>query len=375
MKQFLLTLLLTTAPLLPATAQDTAEPLTLAQKLDTLVKYKLPQGSNVGIAAYDLTEERVLYSHQADKLSRPASTMKLLTTITALNRKEADEPFRTEVWAQGIIERDTLRGNLYVVGGMDPELDENALDSLAAQVTRAPFKVIEGYVCGDVSLRDSLYWGSGWLWDDNPYDFQPYLSPLMLCKGVVTVTAMPTAQGDTARLKCSPRSSYYTVGNRTQSRTPAAGRFKVDRNWLEGGNRISVSGNVSARQTGKVNVAGCERFFLHTFMERLQEQGIACREYKIEEHRKDSVSRLIAIHETPVQAVVNQIMKESDNLNAEAMLTRLGAQATGKRHISATDGLDAVRALIKQLGYNPDRYKLADGCGCRTTIISRRNCW
>lgn len=55
----------------------------------------------------------------------------------------------------------------------------------------------------------------------------------------------------------------------------------------------------------------------------------------------------MAVYDTPVKAVVNQIMKESDNLNAEAMLCRLGMQSTGKKHISADDGLTAVRAFIK----------------------------
>jgi hypothetical protein len=45
------------------------------------------------------------------------------------------------------------------------------------------------------------------------------------------------------------------------------------------------------------------------------------------------------------------------------MLCRLGAQFTGGRHISAEDGLSAIRRLIKKLGYVPDRYNLADGCG------------
>ena len=107
-----------------------------------------------------------------------------MVPITALSRPEADEPFRTEVWYQGTIERDTLQGNMYVIGGYDPEFDEEALDSLVAAVARFPFSVIKGKVYGDVSMKDSLYWGSGWLWDDTPYSFQPYLSPLMLNKGV-----------------------------------------------------------------------------------------------------------------------------------------------------------------------------------------------
>ena len=67
----------------------------------------------------------------------------------------------------------------------------------------------------------------------------------MLDKGVVTVTAaLPGAQGDTARLECTPASSYYTLANTTKTRTPSAGRFRVSRNWLENGNELAVSGNV-----------------------------------------------------------------------------------------------------------------------------------
>lgn len=101
----------------------------LSSQLDTLIKYQLPEGSNVSISVYDLTANEALYDYQADKLSRPASTMKLLTTITALARPEADEPFSTEVWYKGVIERDTLKGDIYVVGGFDPEFDDEALDS------------------------------------------------------------------------------------------------------------------------------------------------------------------------------------------------------------------------------------------------------
>ena len=229
MKRILLLLILSVC-LLPLWPQETVTPVKpLSARIDALIEHKLPAGSNVAISVYDLTAGKPLYGYQADKLSRPASTMKLLTTITALSRPEADEPFRTEVWYQGTIERDTLQGDMYVIGGYDPEFDEEALDSLVATVARFPFSVIKGKVYGDVSMKDSLYWGSGWLWDDTPYSFQPYLSPLMLNKGVVKVTATPGERGDSARLECTPASSYYTLTNKTQSRTPSAGRFRVSR--------------------------------------------------------------------------------------------------------------------------------------------------
>lgn len=364
MKKYLLSLVLSLL-FIPVTVwgQNTAAK-GLSSRLDTLIKYQLPVGSNVGISIYDLTDGKSLYTYQADKLSRPASTMKLLTTITALSHPDADDPFKTKVWYQGVIEQDTLKGDLYVVGGYDPEFDDEALDSLVNAVSRFPFSVISGHVYGDVSMKDSIYWGSGWAWDDTPASYQPYLSPLMLNKGLVTVTASPGERGHLASLDCVPASSYYTVTNETKSRTPAAGRFGVSRDWLQNGNNIVVKGNVEGKHTGMVNIYSSRDFFMHTFLERLQAKGIQCPvNYAFNELQKDSLSVQIALFETAIQDVINQIMKESDNLNAEALLCRLGAQATGKKHISDEDGLSVIRKQIKALGEDPDYYKLADGCG------------
>lgn len=364
MKKYLLSLVLSLL-FIPVTVwgQNTAAK-GLSSRLDTLIKYQLPVGSNVGISIYDLTDGKSLYTYQADKLSRPASTMKLLTTITALSHPDADDPFKTEVWYQGVIEQDTLKGDLYVVGGYDPEFDDEALDSLVNAVSCFPFSVISGHVYGDVSMKDSIYWGSGWAWDDTPASYQPYLSPLMLNKGLVTVTASPGERGHLASLDCVPASSYYTVTNETKSRTPAAGRFGVSRDWLQNGNNIVVKGNVEGKCTGMVNIYSSRDFFMHTFLERLQAKGIQCPvNYAFNELQKDSLSVQIALFETAIQDVINQIMKESDNLNAEALLCRLGAQATGKKHISDEDGLSVIRKQIKALGEDPDYYKLADGCG------------
>ena len=369
MKEILLTLcvvcLLGHSPLFAQTPGDSL----LAVRLDSLIGHQLPKGSNVGMAVYDLTDNRMLYEYQADRLSRPASTIKLVTAITALSQSEFDEPFRTEVWYRGRVEGDTLHGDLYVVGGFDPEFDEENLDSLVSAVARAPFSVIKGRVYGDVSMKDSLYWGSGWLWDDNPASFQPYLSPLMLEKGTVRVTVSPTQTGDTAEVSVSPASSYYNVTNTALTRTSSAGNLRVTRRWMENSNEILVSGNVTKRQTRTFNLYSSQDFFMHTFTERLRASGVRCLSampdslYAFGELVRDSLANLLTVHETPAQRVLDEMMKESDNLNAEAVFYRLGAQYTGRKHIRARDALKAVRGLISDLGLNPLDYRLADGCG------------
>ena len=340
-------------------------------RIEAWIRGSLPEGSDTGICVYDLTAGCPLYAYHADRLSRPASTMKLLTAITALSLPGADEPFRTEVWYRGSIEQDTLRGDVYVVGGFDPEFTEACLDTLVSRVAAFPFSVIQGTVYGDVSMKDSLYWGSGWMWDDAPYSFQPCLSPLMLDKGVVTVTALPASQkGEEATLSCRPRSSYYKLHNLTQSRTPAAGRFSVTRQWMEQKDEVVATGNVSGPCSTSLTIHRVADMFMHTFVERLREQGIqlggdslSAPPYSFGTLPHDSLGVRMAVVETPLQQVLHGIMKKSDNLNAEALFCRMGTQAAGRGHASADDGLLPVRRLISELGYSPDKYGLADGCG------------
>ena len=103
MKKYLLFLVLSVV-LLPASVWGQAN----LSQIDSLIKRMLPEASEVGISVYDLTAKKSLYTYRDTKLSRPASTMKLLTAITALSRPDADNPFRTEVWHDGVIEHDTF---------------------------------------------------------------------------------------------------------------------------------------------------------------------------------------------------------------------------------------------------------------------------
>lgn len=352
-------LLLSLLPLL-ATAQAG-----LASKIDAWVTQKLPTGSEVGISIYDLTAGKQLYSYKANKLSRPASTMKLLTTITALSLPDSNEPFRTEVWYKGRIERDTLQGDLYLVGGFDPEFDDQGMNALVERVSALPFSVVNGSVYGDVSMKDSLYFGNGWIWDDNPYGFQPYLSPLMYCKGAISIVASPgSTNGSPARITCLPASPFYTVENRTKTRTPSAGKFNVTRGWMENRNNIIISGNVEGWKKDEVNLYTSQDFFMYTFLTRLQDRGIkVSRGYAFAELSKDTHSTLVARWEGAVEKAVEQAMKESDNLSAEALLYRIGAQATGRKHLSAKDGIAEIEKLMRRLGHAPENYRIKDGCG------------
>ena len=337
----------------------------LAQQLDSLIHKKLDPGSDIGVSVYDLTTREQLYTYRDDKLSRPASTMKLITVVTALSQLDYNEPFSTEVWYKGIVQQDTLFGDLYVIGGFDPEFGDSAMNAVIDQVAGSPFSVITGKVYGDVSMKDSLYWGNGWSWDDTPDSYQPYMTPLMFNKGFVCVTAMPGVRGDTASIVCEPVSGFYTLSNETQTRASTAGKFTVSRNWLEGKNDIVVKGNVERKRQGEVNIYPSQDFFMHVFTERLHAKGVNMLQpgYEFSEFTQDSVSMRVAQWGTSLQDVVNQVMKESDNLGAEALLCKLAVHAKKEKKVSWKDGLEVIKEQVSAVGQDPKKYKLADGSG------------
>lgn len=136
------------------------------------------------------------------------------------------------------------------------------------------------------------------------------------------------------------------------------------RDWMNNANDITVSGNITARRLEEINVYSSQDFFMHTFLERLGMRFTLLQPwYNFAEMQRNDSCQLVAVYETPVSKVLRQMLKESDNLNAEAMFTRLGVQASGKNHVSADESILAIQSLIRTMGLNPDDYRIADGCG------------
>lgn len=331
-------------------------------KMDALMRDEVLKTSEVGISVYDLTAGKPLYTYQDNKLYRPASIEKLITSITALFYFNGNHPFETKVCYAGTLAEGELDGDLYVVGGFDSEFDDSSMNTLVDMVQQAGIKKVNGHIYGDISMKDSLYWGPGWSWDDNPYYFQPYLSPLMFNKGYVNVIASPSARDSVANVTCSPRSTFYTLVNKTVSRNPSAGKFEATRNWLENGNELIVSGNVSSAQTERINMYTSQDFFMHTFSRRLAEKAEVIPVYGFAQC-PDSGIVCIGTYSHTMRDVLKQALKKSDNLSAEAIFFHLARAYSGKNKISHDDGSKAVYAFIKRLGLKPDDYSIVDGSG------------
>lgn len=60
--------------------------------------------------------------HRADEVISPASVMKLVTTYAAMDLLGPDFTWTTRFYTDGVLDKGTLRGNLYIKGGGDPKL-------------------------------------------------------------------------------------------------------------------------------------------------------------------------------------------------------------------------------------------------------------
>lgn len=150
-------------------------PLRMQKKIDHLMESELMKTSDVGILIYDLDTETVLYEHNSRHLLRPASTMKAITAIAALDKLGANHYFRTSLYSTGKKHHGILEGDIYCKGGMDPTFDEHQMNRFVEIIKQNKIQTIKGNLVADVSFKDALLWGEGWCWDDP----NPTLTPLL----------------------------------------------------------------------------------------------------------------------------------------------------------------------------------------------------
>ena len=151
-------------------------PRNIQYRLDSLLRHPMFETSTVGLEVYDLTADSILYKVNEHQMLRPASTMKLLTAITAIDKLGGSYQFRTQLYYTGKVEDHTLTGDLYCVGGFDPRFNIDDMNAFVESIRCMGVDTIRGSIVADRSMKDADLLGEGWCWDDD----NPPLSPLTI---------------------------------------------------------------------------------------------------------------------------------------------------------------------------------------------------
>lgn len=257
-------------------------PQNIQAKIDQLLTHDMFQTSQLGLMIWDLDADSALYRFNERQLMRPASTMKAITAITALDRLGGSYQFKTELCYTGQVDSCVLQGDVYCVGGFDPRFNTDDMRAFVEGLHKMGIDTIRGNLYADKSMKDADLLGEGWCWDDD----NPVLSPLLISR------------------KDQFMDRFYTE-------------------LRKGG--IYLAGAIGNKR--KPHEASCIVRRFHT-----------------------------------IDQILMRMMKESDNLYAEAMFYQLAA-STGNHPASAKSAKAVIRQLVNKLGLDGSRYRFADGSG------------
>ncbi len=134
---------------------------------------EITRNSNVGVLVVDVKSGKTIDAYRADNLLPTASTMKVISTCTALELLGADYRWSTYLETDGEIVGNTLVGNLYVRGTGDPTLGSESFDGRGLMLVWAQklrdmgIRRIEGSVIADLSMFDNGdAMNEGWTFGD-----------------------------------------------------------------------------------------------------------------------------------------------------------------------------------------------------------------
>jgi D-alanyl-D-alanine carboxypeptidase/D-alanyl-D-alanine-endopeptidase (penicillin-binding protein 4) len=353
----------------------------------------------VGMRVVRLSDGRVLYAHNSERLFVPASNMKLFTTALSLSKLGAEYRLATQIGAEVPIDAEgTLPGDLELVGGGDPSLSGReypyrshaapsaiysfrAMDELADQLVAAHgLKRIEGNVVGD----DTRY-----VWEPQPgpwssesatREYGAPVSALILNDNTFSLTLHPAGHaGDLARITLTPPFEDFAIDNRVV--TTERGERKIELYRSASGRELHVWGVVpkgDAGYTQELAIGDPALYAAEVLRDALLRRGISIHGEAVARHRfpdektaaPPHLSVVLAERRSPPLFELLQVVdKVSQNLHAEMFLREV-AVASGNAGSRET-GLAAMDEFLASIGISAGEYQFTDGSGLsRDTLVS-----
>ncbi len=143
--------------------------------IDRLLESKMFETSQAGIMVWDLDADSCIYRYRERQLMRPASIMKVVTAVTAIDKLGGSYLFKTQLKYTGKVEDGVLDGDIYCIGGMDPRFNSDDMTAFVTSLKDLGVDSIAGAIYADRTMKDANLLGKGWCWDDD----NPALSPLL----------------------------------------------------------------------------------------------------------------------------------------------------------------------------------------------------
>jgi len=353
----------------PGTAapETDAEAAPLAARLEAALAHPALQGSRVGALVVRAEDGATLFARAPDRALTPASNLKILTALAALETFGPTHRFATRVLADRPPDAEGAVGVLYLEGGGDPALTSEQWWRLAADLHRGGLRrVAEALVLDDGAL-DGQRWHGGW----GQVGSRAYHAPvggLAANYGAFAVEVGPgRAPGAPARVTLDPPAPYLRVAARARTGAPgSATRLAVDRTATGGGfERIAVTGTIAADaepHTYWRSVADPTLYAGAVARMQLEAVGIRVEGPTRVGRAPEDAGELLAFEGHSLGRVVALFVKYSNNAVAETLFKQLGRTSSGAPG-SWDSGREAVLASLRRLGIATPGLRIVDGSG------------
>jgi D-alanyl-D-alanine carboxypeptidase/D-alanyl-D-alanine-endopeptidase (penicillin-binding protein 4) len=333
--------------------------------------------------------DTVIYQHDAQTPLIPASNLKVITTSAALDRLGPDFKFRTQ-----LVYHD---GDLILVGDGDPTFGDFELlgrmgwdvttvfNNWAAGLKKLNITAVRNIVVDD-SIFEQTFIHPHWPADQLDERYMAGVAGMNLNANCLDIYTRITGFGDHISYILNPPTHYFGVENNCitgsanavwvsrAATQPGRGPLLVLRGQAKSNSDVPVSIPVddppmfAATVLAECLEAGGVHHSGDVHRDRLVRTQMATAAAVSEstihspQSRIENPFRVLAVHETPLPAVISRANKDSMNLYAECVCKRLGA-AVSHESGSWQNGPAAVGGFLLKAGVPSDQFHLDDGCG------------
>lgn len=342
-----------------------------AASLDLDLDDLLPEGSQYAVLVQPLAEKaEPVYEHDSDLLLPPASTQKVITALAARLILPKDFRFATSLERVG--------DDLVIRFSGDPTLTREDLQRLLNQYKQPGAQPFQ-----NLWLDDSAFTGvehaQGLPWDNMGSCYSAPNAAITLDRNCVWGAIYSDGEpGKPTRVNV-PAGQPIRV--RTTAPIVTVEEIKATRCYLElipyPDNQYLLSGCLGKRKDPlplKFAVQNPAQFTLEVLENQLKQLGIKpAGEIKIGKPAAGE-AKVIATHQSaPLPAIMDEMLKRSDNLIADNLFKTLGGYHYGQPG-SFSNATAAVKAVLKEkAGIDLSRAILKDGSGLsRDNRISAR---
>jgi len=355
---------------------------TVTPHLSSIWKSEAFDYASVGLSVRTIDDDLVV-DHNADLKLIPASSHKLITTLTAIKILGVDYTFKTKVGYTGIIDRaGYLDGNIVIISSGDPTLGSDrlgeGLESLLNDITQSIKAAGITCVEGSIEIRTNVFDGqatpANWPHSDLANYYGSGAWALNYAENTYELAFAPTKKaGQIAQVaSIDPPVPSLSVRSEVITKGPRSG----DNAYIYGDPfhyQKVVRGTIP--QTTKEfvikgSIPNPPLSFAATLANHLASQDIPTQSIQVVESpiKKSEFKLLETYQSAPLVEMVREANHESINLYCEALLRLLGKRKKKKGSIDA--GLEVLEEELVAIGIDEHSFHIEDGSGLspRNTI-------